>query len=209
MNSYAELQNRLARGWNTWNTRSVLSHVHLPDGFALNLGIKQFKLTQYLKEALIARPEQREERVQPGLRSYDGSYTELCIEWKGVEIRVQSVAERDTLALLITPLARQRKTPLVVVEAGMLWNRPGYVCRSGNALKGHTPDKDFTAYATGALVEDPHIPAQTAYLALPLDVPVGITTQKPCSLAEITASVEQARLSEVKRVTGYGDVSEA
>jgi|GEM_PF-5549338 len=40
---YAALQRRLARGWNTWNTRSVLSHVLLPAGFVLNLGIKEHR----------------------------------------------------------------------------------------------------------------------------------------------------------------------
>ena len=37
MTPYEALQKRLAQGWNTWNTRSVLSHVLLPEGFALNL----------------------------------------------------------------------------------------------------------------------------------------------------------------------------
>ena len=28
--SYRRLQEKLCRGWNTWNTNSVMSHVHLP-----------------------------------------------------------------------------------------------------------------------------------------------------------------------------------
>ncbi len=35
---YKDMQSRLARGWNTWNTRSVHSHVLLPEGLAINLG---------------------------------------------------------------------------------------------------------------------------------------------------------------------------
>ena len=42
MHEYAELKSQLARGWNTWNTRSVLSHVLLPEGFAVNLGFKEY-----------------------------------------------------------------------------------------------------------------------------------------------------------------------
>ena len=38
---YQLIQDNLARGWNTWNTRSVLSHVLLPEGFAVNLAFKQ------------------------------------------------------------------------------------------------------------------------------------------------------------------------
>jgi hypothetical protein len=37
---YQALQKRLCRGWNTWSANSVLSHVYLPDGFALTLGMK-------------------------------------------------------------------------------------------------------------------------------------------------------------------------
>jgi hypothetical protein len=53
MTPYDELKQRLAHGWNTWNTRSVLSHVLLPSGFALNLCLKEYADGQYLKEALI------------------------------------------------------------------------------------------------------------------------------------------------------------
>ncbi len=42
MNEYEALKKSLAVGWNTWNTRSVLSHVLLPEAFALNLGIKEY-----------------------------------------------------------------------------------------------------------------------------------------------------------------------
>ena len=54
---YAAIRKHLASGWNTWNTRSVLSHVLLPQGFALNLGIKEFRQGGYLKEALPGRPK--------------------------------------------------------------------------------------------------------------------------------------------------------
>ena len=34
------LNNKLAQGWNTWNTRSVLSHVTTPENFAINLQLQ-------------------------------------------------------------------------------------------------------------------------------------------------------------------------
>ena len=33
----SELKARLSKGWNTWNTRSVLSHVLLPECFAVKM----------------------------------------------------------------------------------------------------------------------------------------------------------------------------
>jgi hypothetical protein len=51
-----ELNARLNKGWNKWNTRSVLSHVLLPEGFALNLQLKDNQSGDILKEALIEKP---------------------------------------------------------------------------------------------------------------------------------------------------------
>ncbi|MDR0683409.1 MAG: hypothetical protein LBG15_16450, partial [Dysgonamonadaceae bacterium] len=34
---YTEMQHNIARGWNTWDTRSVLRHVLLPHGVAVDI----------------------------------------------------------------------------------------------------------------------------------------------------------------------------
>ncbi|MDP7127475.1 MAG: hypothetical protein QGI00_07610, partial [Candidatus Marinimicrobia bacterium] len=54
---YQNIQKTLQQGWNTWNTRSVLQQVLLPQGFAINIAFKQhyYLEEQYLKEALIGR----------------------------------------------------------------------------------------------------------------------------------------------------------
>jgi len=54
---YQNIQRTLQQGWNTWNTRSVLQQVLLPQGFAINIAFKQhyFLEEQYLREALIGR----------------------------------------------------------------------------------------------------------------------------------------------------------
>lgn len=64
-----------AAGWNAWNVRSVLSHVHMPDGFAVSLGIKVYSTGRCLHEALIGRKGKQDEVVVPGPRSCDGTYT--------------------------------------------------------------------------------------------------------------------------------------
>ncbi len=37
---YAQVQQRLARGWNTWDTHSVTTQVLLPEGLTVRVGIK-------------------------------------------------------------------------------------------------------------------------------------------------------------------------
>ena len=47
----------LAKGWNTWDTNSVLSHVLLPQGLAIKLQIQKGQSGEILEEALIGRSE--------------------------------------------------------------------------------------------------------------------------------------------------------
>ena len=206
--SYATLKARLARGWNTWNTRSVLSHVLLPEGFALNLGFKDYASRRYLKEAFVGQKDPQAEQIHPGLRTYDGSYTELTLRWQGLEVFVQSSTDGDDLVLLVTPKTQHRKTPIVVVEPGILWNRPGYVTREGDVLVGYCPERIIHVYGTVAPVVDPYIPVQTGYLALPLDGPVGVSTGKRRTVADIQAILERNRAAYLAHVATYGDLAE-
>lgn len=68
-----ELAKRLASGWNTWHVKSMLTHVLLPEGMALQLGLKEYRGGQHLREVLKGPVD-----VRPGLRSYDGNYTDFA-----------------------------------------------------------------------------------------------------------------------------------
>jgi hypothetical protein len=207
MSEYEALQKRLAQGWNTWNTRSVLSHVLLPEGLALNLGIKEYVSRQYLKEALIGRRGEHDEQIHPGPRTYEGRYTELNLTWRGVEVTVQSATEGDDLVLLVTPRSEHRRAPLLVVEAGILWNRPGYVNREDGALVGHLPGRTVRAYGTAQSVVEPYIAAQTPYLAMPLDGPAGVSTGKRRTVDAIQAIVDGNKAAREAQVAAYGDLA--
>src|SRR5690349_2972200 len=61
---YRQLQQRLTRGWNTFNVHSVTSHVLLPDALAIHLGIKEYRNGQYLGRALIGRQGAGDEAVR-------------------------------------------------------------------------------------------------------------------------------------------------
>ncbi len=37
---YAQVQRHLARGWNTWDVHSVITHVLLPEGLAIHIGLE-------------------------------------------------------------------------------------------------------------------------------------------------------------------------
>jgi putative isomerase len=208
MNAYADLKRQLARGWNTWNTRSVLSHVHLPEGVAINLGVKDYASGGYLKEALIGRHGAHEEQVHPGPRAYDDSYTDLTLRWGGQELRVQSALDGDDLLLLVTPLKITRRPATLAVEGGILWNRPGTVRRDGETLVADLPDGSLTVYATRATIDDPYIAAQGPYLALPVDGPIGLSTGRRRTLDEIHAGVARGEATRRASLATFGDLAD-
>jgi len=210
MTRYLELQRRLATGWNTWNTRSVLSHVLLPDGVAINLAFKHAAGGAYLKEALIGRRGDGLERIHPGVRTYDGRYTELRLTWQGLAWDVQSATDGDDLVLLITPLGpAPRKRPLVIAELGLLWNRPGSLATTGGGPEARTPGRTVRLFGTATAVADAYIQAQGPYLALPADVPAGFATGRARDVEEIRAILGRGRAARLGEDAAFGDLAES
>ena len=54
-----------------------------------------------------------------------------------MEIRVESTVDDDELILLVTPVKKQLKPAMLVLESGFLWNRRGYVKNHGDRLTAH------------------------------------------------------------------------
>ncbi|HEY3754957.1 MAG TPA: trehalase family glycosidase [Opitutaceae bacterium] len=99
---YSQLQTRLAQGWNTWDTRSVLTQVHLPDGAWFT---PEFTLDGEVLRAV--QPGERNPNgavVALGRHALDGSYTEWTLTWKGMSVKVETAADGDQDSMLITPL---------------------------------------------------------------------------------------------------------
>lgn len=205
---YSLLQKELAAGWNTWYTRSVLTHVLLPGALAVSLGIKEYRDGGYLREALIGRQGNNDEIVRPGLRSYDGTYTELTVQWRDIELRVQSAVENGELLLLITPLKNQLMPAVLVAECGVLWNRGGYVrhAEDGESIEAVLADRTVRLYGTEDAVQEFHVPSFGPYLALTLNGSVGLSTGFRRDLPQIQEVVERHRRIIVEsREASYGD----
>ncbi len=132
---YAQVQQSLARGWNTWDTHSVTTQVLLPEGLAIHVGLKHNSTEwgdAFLGDALIGRLEKGAEVVTPGAHSWDGSYTDLSIAWHEHKWRIQSAHDGNDLVMLVSPLPSDTKAalpPTVVFSVNYLWNRPGAVMR--------------------------------------------------------------------------------
>lgn len=206
MKPYEELKKSLASGWNTWNTRSVLSHVLLPEGFAINLGLKEYRDSRVLREALIGRFGEDDEKVRPGPHAYDGSYTRLELVWQGIRVVVESAAVGGAdLVLLVTPLELQVKPPVLFIEGGVLWNRPGWVRRERERLSFISTERTVDIYVTGAEVFEPNLPTVAPYLSVALGQPVGVSTGAARTVEEIRSLIEAGRARHEAALKQYGE----
>lgn len=184
----AGLQIKLARGWNTWYNNSVLTHVLLPDGLAINLWLKDGQSGEILSKALIGMEDSASgERIIPGPRSYDGSYTELELKWKNIHVRVQSAGAGKNLYLLITPLRASRNDSLIIVPE-MLWNRKGTITIDQNKMIAETPFHKIRLYVEGdqpAIISD--------RIEILLNKVISLSSKKAKSAGKIEKTLELAR----------------
>lgn len=211
--SYTRMKQTYLTGWRTWNVRSVLSHVHMPDGFALNLAFKEYREGHYLKETLVGRftnesGREPAETAFPGIHAFDDSYTEMRLRWCGMELLVESAAQGDDLTLLITPVKGQVRPAMLVLEGGFLWRRPGWVEQQGQMLIAHSEAGERRAYITGTPAEDPNIPVQTACLCTLLDGPVAVSACTARTVGEAQAIIAAARSAHAAQNARFGDLAE-
>ena len=205
--NYGQMKKDYMRGWHTWNVRSVLSHVHMPDGLAVNLAFKEYTSGAYLKETLIGRFGDDDEKCMPGLHAFDESYTEMTVKWKGMEISVESTVEKDELIMLVSPKSFQMKSAMLVAETGYLWGRRGYTLRDGDMITACGPDCERKIFCTGKAAYDPNIPTQSAYLSVLLDGPVVISTGREVSVDEARDLIGSRRSTAIARTEQYGELA--
>ncbi len=203
--NYKLVQRRLAQGWNTWDVHSVTTHVLLPEGLAIHVGLKHNATgwgDAFLQDALIGRLEPGAEQVVPGAHSWDGSYTDLRISWKGHNWRVQSAREGSDLTILATPLPSEPTPalpPTIVFTVDFLWNLPGTTLKHPDFIETHGASGAVPIYCTckkpqgQAASEFIDLPLGGPHFAADLTEPVGVSTGKRHTLQEIEAAIARQR----------------
>lgn len=123
---YEQMQKQLASGWNTWDTRSVLKHVLLPYGAAIDIDIEDADGNVAENFQIGGYPQMR-----PGSHTYDGFYTDISLEWNGHKVRVQSSAEGLDNVILITPEEGNRPNGQIIVIPESVWYRVNFIKLEG------------------------------------------------------------------------------
>jgi len=214
--SYKLVQRRLAQGWNTWDVNSLMTQVLLPEGLAIHVGLKHNSTLYgdpYLTDALIGRLAPGAEKVIPGPHSWNGSYTELQIAWRGHNWRMQSAREGGDLFLLATPLPSATAPtlpPTIVFSVDFLWNKPGSAVKHGDAIETSGASGSIPIYCTCTNSDDKlevtglSLPLGGPYFAASFAVPVGVTTGKPRTLKEIEAGIERQKDAYEQSIAAAG-----
>ncbi len=174
----------------------MLQQVLLPEGVAINLSFKQVRWLDepYLKEALIGRKGDDAPTIRPGLHAYDGSYTGLEIVWQDLAATVQTAHAGDDLVVLLSPSRMPEMPVKLVIELGMLWNRPGALEKLGeHGLRAVTPDRTIAVFTTGMHQEDYYVQTMGPYLVVPIEGPIALSTGRMRTLEEVEEAVAAAR----------------
>ncbi len=205
---YKQLQETLCKGWNTWYNNSVLTYALLPEGFAVNLCLSRTGqwqnafIREFFKDSKVSN---RDERVFPGLRSDDGSYTSIEVKYKGDSIRIQTATVGDDIVLLVSPL--DECCHHLVLEAGILWSKEGMVGVENQKLIGRFPFREIKVGVTGETVVETYAWTSAPHITVPLNNEVGIFSGKERSLGEIKNIIASKREIQEGRVKSYGDLA--
>ena len=206
--NYTELRRKTNVGWNTWNTLNVLSYSHLPEGFTINLCICEYS-GPILTQSLIGRRGEREEKVFPGARSYDGECSQINLKYGYLDLDVKSVVDNDEQIIILTPnKVNPYHAPTLIVEACLMWGKEGTISKKDGKIFAECGSKRFDIYTSEEQVNHIHAFSLTPYVAVTLDKPIVVST-RPCTLKEAQKLYDKAKANLDKVNNSFGIHSEA
>jgi hypothetical protein len=194
---YEAVQQRLGKGWNTWDVYSAAAQALLPEGFTIRVGLKHnstLNSDAFLRDVQIGLREKDEVDVFPGPHTWDGSYTEMRLSWRGHRFLLQTAHDGEDLVMLATPSAPGTSLPpTLVISTGILWGRPGGVERLEDHIEFSSGRRRIPVYWTGSEQAPAALPVAAPYFAARFEEPIGVSTGRPRSVAEIRAAVNRMR----------------
>lgn len=209
--SNENLQDDLLQGWNTWNNSNLLSQVLLPDGLSLRLTFRNKRGGPYwLDQAYITGSQINfPENVTPLAHAYNGSYTDLEITWAGIRARIQTAhSGNDDIVILYTPLELPENPPWLILEASLLWNKPGYIAKENGLILANTSSRAIPIHRTGDTL-GLKFPLRSPYYVLASDTIQAFYTgivKPPDKIREIINDAKEKFNNNANR---YGNLNEA
>jgi putative isomerase len=182
---YQALKTNLQTGWNTWDNRSVLTHVYLPDGLALVLGLEDTKAKNYRQTFFTGNRIIGSDRVRTIAHTPDGSFTHLSLEWQNINIRVRTAAEGKDLFIVVSPDAWL--SGYLHVKGDLPYGNKGEISYGNSSIDARLTDNAFKFYVNGIRIDT----VVNNALVYNLEEPIYIST-KQISKREIKSKIDAA-----------------
>ena len=214
---YRAVQQRLARGWNTWDVHSVTTHVpsarwprHPPWPRTQHHRVPQQPFSATSSSAGSPRaPSRSSPAPTPGTAATPISAS----PGRAPPGACKAPTSANDLVLLATPARRTPRTkpfpPTLVFSVDLLWNAPGSVSPRDRHRRHHRArplrrhphllhlrvPRQHSSSSPPPVRAD--LPIAGPYFAADLTAPVAISTGKPRSVAEVQAALEQAHTAYI------------
>ncbi len=200
-----DLQKTASKGWNTWYSEGVLTHVLLPWGFAVNLSFRKKSNGDVLKTPLINRDPQ----LKVDVRTFDGSYTCLHLRHGTTPIKVESAVTEEGLILVITPEGYYTSDEQLIVETSFLWGRDGTLIKENGMLGAICPDGTRVQLYSNTESYRYYLPElQSPSLFYAMNSPVVISTM-PCDTVKACRIMGESKSALLRKSEAYGAHAES
>lgn len=187
------------KGWNTWDNRSILTQVLLPEGLALTLQVEDPVTGDSLRFAFTGNSVRDAEYVRPIAHASDGSFTDFMLYWRNFGMRIQSVANGDDLSWLITPDATCQNPGFIKLTAEMLYQRQGKIIEEQDRIVAQLEKK--------TIIIRPVVP-NNDNLQQRLNTTIAFSTKADVELAQIRQAIQQSEQKQQQQKSRYGKLAE-
>jgi len=198
-----KLYDELAQGWNTWDVRSVTTHVYMPHKLAISLNFFIPDSSQYIRDLAWDEVESF------GEHSVDGKYTEVTVRIRGFFFRIQTSAEGTTLLIKVSPAGSLTNGIFIAAEVEMLWGQPGRLEKSGASILASVDNQLFRIDSPNQVRQPDWNPCRGANLVFMAENPVYIQVNSEKSSNEIDLTLKKAQKEWLKQtLIAEGDLGE-
>lgn len=214
---YQALQQRLAVGWNHWDTHNLLAQVRLPEGLSVSLALKDEQTGDYLHRALMTRTEEPQVTVMS--HSYDGSFSEMEVVWRNIRLHVLTGTDEEDMVMLAIPSGNAKAK--IIIRPEIIWGRGGVLTRivdnfettlPKNEISAFFPDNRIDIFMDGSATSDDFEKQDPNVYVVTAKSPVTVSTGKKRTMEEIQHIIDRNRqqLNSTKEKYGkYKDIYDA
>src|ERR1700722_8115022 len=182
VNSYAAMETAVYQGWNTWDVNSMTSHVLAPEGFEIGLVFNNG--SNICENVNVSNTD----ILEVGPHAYDGSYTELQIDWYGLVVELQTAVSNGNWVALITPISGTSSSTSFTPTFNMVWGNTGTITNNGSSVTATMPAATVNVYCTYSNITNQLLTASS---------PLGLSTGSSMSLATIQSIISTAKTNFV------------